>query len=148
MEGHVISLLNPIYDISYLDRNIFDILKTNEQMQILSINDVDPFDYIQNFNGEFRKLKSHQANFVRNQNYIILLPITSFPFTIDKLSYIKITFCEDVSVYLDYNVLHNDDKDKILNEYFDVSKSSINNISYYQFIKLKKFFLINFRRKH
>lgn len=57
--------------LSYLfDPNIVDIIKANVKNPVRKINGTEPLEYIQNFNKEFIKLKSPNAQFSLNENLI------------------------------------------------------------------------------
>ena len=49
---------------SYFDQNLLDKIISVTGWPITSINDLNPIDYIQTFNGNFRKIKSPQAQFI------------------------------------------------------------------------------------
>ena len=60
--------------------------------KILSINGEEPINYIQNFSGNFRNLKSPQGTFLKNIKSFNMIPISNYPFEKDKLTNIKIIY--------------------------------------------------------
>ena len=120
---------------SYFDPNLIDKVYSVTGWPIISINDLDPIDYIQTFNGNFRKLKSPQAQFVFNQNSIFVLPVISFPFEINYLSNIKIVYSSGTTINVNYKVLCGNDNNILLN-YFDIPDKKNPNFSF-QLLKPK-----------
>ena len=104
---------------------IFDIIKNNTNIPILSINGKNPFDYITNFGGNIKKLKSPQASFrfkfiSRNEQ-----SLEEFPLTIEELSNFTIIYDNDNKIITDYLFF------------------SMVNLSETEFIKENKFFFLN-----
>ena len=114
---------------SYFDANLIDKIYSVTGWSIKSINNLNPIDYIQTFNGDFRKLKSPQAQFVYNQNTLFLLSVLSYPFEINSLSNIKIEYSSGTTIYVNYKVICGKDKNILLN-YFDIPANSNSNFSY------------------
>ena len=64
---------------------IFEIIKANEGQSIHTINGQSPFDFIQNFGGEFFNLKNPQANYAfKTHNYMAPF-FAYFPFDEDEI---------------------------------------------------------------
>ena len=120
---------------SYFDQNLLDKIISVTGWPITSINDLNPIDYIQTFNGNFRKIKSPQAQFIYNQNIIYVLPVISYPFEINHLSNIKIVYSSGTTINVNYKVLCGKDHNILLN-YFDVSDNNNPNFSF-QLLKPK-----------
>jgi len=104
---------------------IIDIIKNNTNIPILSINGKNPFDYITNFGGNIKKLKSPQASFrfkyiSRNEQ-----SLEEFPLTIEELSNLTIVY---------------DNNDEIITDYLVYSMVNLNET---EFIKENKFFILN-----
>jgi len=104
---------------------IIDIIKNNTNIPILSINGKNPFDYITNFGGNIKKLKSPQASFrfkfiSRNEQ-----SLEEFPLTIEELSNLTIIYDNDDEIITDYLVY------------------SMVNLNETEFIKENKFFILN-----
>ena len=59
----VVSAPNHLFPFEESDSEINEIITRNQGEKIISINEQDPIDYIQNFNGDFRKLKNPHAYF-------------------------------------------------------------------------------------
>ena len=104
-------------------QTIFDIIAKNTETPILSINGKNPFEYFTNFGGDFRKLKSEQANFRSKFLSRNGQTFSEFPLTIEEL-------CNFTIIY--------DNGDTILTDYMVYSDISLNET---EFIK-KKIFLI------
>ncbi len=120
----VVSAPNPLFPFEESDSEIIEIITRNQGEKITSINGQDPIDYIQNFNGDFRKLKNPHADFLRNQNSIMATPLLPFPFKKEELTNIKIVYDNTESVELNFKVLF---IKTLLNEYFEVPKTEGNN---------------------
>ena len=104
---------------------IFDIIKNNTNIPISSINGKNPFDYITNFGGNIKKLKSPQASFrfkfiSRNEQ-----SLEEFPLTIEELSNLTIIYDNDYKIVTDYLLY------------------SMVNLNETNFIKENKFFILN-----
>ena len=68
------------------NETIYDIIKRNLNVPIKSINGVDPFEFITNFAGDFKKLKSAQATFrakFKEHNDLTKLNFYNYPLSID-----------------------------------------------------------------
>ena len=81
---------------------IFDIINNNTNIPISSINGKNPFDYITNFGGNIKKLKSPQASFrykfiSRNDQNL-----KEFPLTIEELSNFTIIYDNNYKITTDY----------------------------------------------
>jgi hypothetical protein len=120
---------------SYFDPNLMDKIYSVTGWPITSINNLNPIDYIQTFNRDFRKLKSPQAQFVFNQNNIFLLPVISYPFEINNLSNIKIVYSSGTTINVNYKVICGNDPNILLN-YFDAPDNNNSNFSF-QLLKPK-----------
>jgi len=104
---------------------IFDIIKNNTNIPISSINGKNPFDYITNFGGNIRKLKSPQASFrfkflSRNGQ-----SLDEFPLSIEEFSNLTIIYDNDKKIITDYLLM------------------SMTKLSETEFIKENKFFILN-----
>ena len=120
----VASVLNPLFPFEESDSEINEIITRNQGEKITSINGQDPIDYIQNFNGDFRKLKNPHAYFLRNQNSIMATPLLPFPFKKEELTNIKIIYDNKESVELNFKISFGEN---LLGEYFEVPKTEGNN---------------------
>ena len=83
---------------------IIDIINNNTNIPISSINGKNPFDYITNFGGNIKKLKSPQGSFrfklvSRNEQ-----SLDEFPLTIEELSNLTIIYDNDYKIITDYLV--------------------------------------------
>ena len=108
------------------DKNLIESLKSNTNIPIESINDVDPLQYIRNFNAGFRRLKSPQSQFVLNQRFIYMFELMNFPFEKSHLTNIKIKFENKNEVNTYYKAIYiNDTKsntEAFLSQYFIIPK--------------------------
>ena len=132
--NEVISYPISIFE-SYFDANLIDKIYSVTGWPITSINNLNPLDFIQTFNGNFRKLKSPQAQFIYNQNELFVLPVVSFPFEINDLSNIEIVYSSGTSITVNYKVLCGKDQNILLN-YFDLPDNNSPNFSF-QLLKPK-----------
>ena len=111
------------------NETIFDIIKKNIDIPIKSINGKDPFDYITNFGGVFKKLKSPQATFrykFINHNSQTL---NDYPLSIEELT--------------NFTVIY-DNGDIINTDFIIYSTKSLDET---EFIKENKFFVLNNNKK-
>ena len=115
--------------------------------KILSINGEEPINYIQNFSGNFRNLKSPQGTFLKNIKIFNMIPISNYPFEKDKLTNIKIIYENGNSITIDFKVLHNKEKNKILNQYFDLPIPGMENLSNFPILRPKHYIFDNFSDK-
>ena len=59
---------------------------------IISINDIDPFDFINNFGGDFVSTKNLHGTFSYKLDYHNDVPLSDYPLDKDELGELKITF--------------------------------------------------------
>ena len=129
---------NPMFPIDSLDENILDIINANILNAVISIKGSDPFDYIQKFNGNFKKLKDPNAQYTLNQNMFPYNMLNSIPFDIDDLTNIEIVYSKGMSISLDYKIIYNDDTAKLLNQFFDLPTNNFKESSnYFELLKPK-----------
>ena len=105
------------------DKKLINLIEQNAKNPIKRINNKNPIDYIQNFNGDFKKLKSPQAQFVFNQHFLQKMKIVDFPFEMEHLTDIKIEYKNDNS--------------NIINAYYKVINSN-NTESFFKGFVFKK----------
>ena len=132
-KNNVYSFSNEEY-ISF-DPDFEEEIKDFETKSILSINDMDPLDYIQKFNNNFRNIKSPQGQFVFNMNKISSFSILVFPLDSTSLTNIKILYEDESELVYNYKVLYINDNFQ-LGEYFNIPKNK--NHFFYEFLKPKK----------
>ena len=104
---------------------IFDIIKNNTNIPIKSINGKDPFDFITNFGGDFRKLKSPQANFRYKFVNHNVNTLKDYPLSIEDLTNFTLIY---------------DNGEKIVTDYMFYTISNLNDT---EFIKQNKFFIFD-----
>ena len=114
----------------YFDNTLIYKILENRDKKIISIDGLDPLNYIQNFNGDFNKFKSPQAQFVYNQYNSPLFKVSSFPFNKDKLTDITIKYENYDTLTFSYKVLQDKNKAELLNKYFDNPLTQNNNLEY------------------
>ena len=79
----------------------------SESTSIKSINNLDPFDYIQKFNGKFNQYKSHQAQFI--YNLLILnngFSIIDLPLDYESLTNIKVIYNNGTEISIDFIIYY------------------------------------------
>ena len=96
-EVYAIPINEEYFNKTEKDKNLIKLIEQNAKIPINFINNENPIDYIQNFNGEFKKLKSPQAQFVFNQHFLQKMKIVDFPFEMKRLTDIKIKYKNDDS---------------------------------------------------
>ena len=72
--------------------DIYDKCEDIINSPIKYINDMDPFDYIQNFGGNFLSLKNSHSTFSFKLNYHNNVPLKDYPLSLDELENYKIEF--------------------------------------------------------
>ena len=102
------------------DPNIVDIIEANAKNPVKSIKGTDPLDYIQNFNKQFCKLKSPNAQFTFNMNLHAGSSLINFPFVEEDLTNIKLEYTTGAVADVSYKIYNSaEDKDNLsLKEYF------------------------------
>ena len=129
------------------DPNIIDIIEANIKNPVRSINGSEPLDYIQNFNKQFRKVKSPNAQFTFNLNLHSSFSLRDFPFIGEDLINIKLEYTTDAIVDISYKIYNSAKDNLFLNEYFNFPNdinTSMNNI----IIIMPKFPLFNYLEKN
>ena len=89
----------------YFSGELIEKIKGLKSYYIRKINDMEPLDYIQQFNGEFYKQKSSQCQFIFNQISIHKIKFNNFPFKIQHLTDIKIEYSNGEIIIQNYKVL-------------------------------------------
>ena len=91
----------------YFSQEIIQTIESHKNIPISEINYQSPIEYIQNFNGDFRKYKSKQAQFIQNQHTIPKVNVSCFPFISTKnLSSISLSYSNSDFKIFDYKVIH------------------------------------------
>ena len=131
----VYSFSNEVY--RSFDPDLANEIKSFELKPIKSINGMNPLEYIQKFNNNFRNIKSPQGQFVFNMNKIQGFSILVFPLDSTSLTNIHIVYEDDSELIYNYRVLYCYDNYQ-LGEYFSVPKNP--NYFFYEFLKPKQNF--------
>lgn len=89
----------------YFSSELIEKIEGLKSYYIRKINDMEPLDYIQQFNGEFYKQKSSQCQFIINQDNIPKINLNKYPFKIEHLTDIKIEYSNGEIIIQNYKVL-------------------------------------------
>ena len=115
---------------------IYDIIKRNLNVPIKSINGVDPFEFITNFGGDFKKLKNEQATFrakFKEHNDLTKLNFFNYPLSSDYFNNYTVVYDNEQNfsteyIFISLIPLDDDDNYEKLN-YFKKNIKSINNLT-------------------
>ena len=92
---------------------------------LLSINNKDPFDYIQNLQSEFNSVHNKHAEFSKNLENAHKLSLAHNPFTEKQISNIQFVFDGGDNITLNYYINYKEEKDKtkeIINDDIDLKE--------------------------
>ena len=98
---------------------------------IASINDMDPFEWISNFGGNFVSTKNPQATFSFKLRYHNDVSLSEYPFSLEELSNFKVefegadSFTTDYVIYSDIDLDVEDNKLRNLNN--KINKKKVKN---------------------
>lgn len=135
-DGEIHAIPNPMFPRESFDEDIYNIISQNMIAGVTSINGLEPNDYIQNFNGLFKKLKDSNAQYTLNLNMIPYNMLNAIPLDIDDLTNIVIEYSTGISINLDYKIIYNDDTSILLNQYFDLHINNFNkSFNYLELLK-------------
>ena len=98
--------------------NLKKFLEDHSEIPIKSINNMDPFDYIQNWN-KFGGCKNFHAEFVNIINTITNFYLSDYPVNYTDINLNEYEFEDDKFIRLPYKVIIPNKDNKIFNEYFD-----------------------------
>ena len=121
--------IRPFYNCLFNYRNkkfINDNLQQHVNISLKSINNTEPFEYIQNF-GKYQKLKNRHAQFTDNLNSIKSSRIDFIPFDLSDLVGINYEFENGDIINLDYYFVTPSNFKDINQEEFEEFHLSINN---------------------
>ena len=91
---------------------IFEIIEKNKDNPIKTINGQTPFDFIQNFGGDFFNLKNKQANYAfKTHNYMAPYAIY-FPFDENEIGF-KVEYENGISFETEYAIVEISNNDNI-----------------------------------
>ena len=91
----------------FFDENVKNFVESHENEILKSINDKDPFDYIQNINAEFDAFYNKHSTFTRNMKSAHKINIYSNPLTQKQLSNITFVFEDESNITLSYYIYYN-----------------------------------------
>ena len=130
----------------FFELNIMDIINSNIKNPVKTIKGLDPIEYIQKFNGNFKKLKNNHAQFTINKNIIVGSTISEFPFRKDELANIELVYSTGRTVDVSYKVITSKDEKQLLSKFYDMptnyNKSYIN----YNLLRPKQFALEYYKK--
>ena len=148
-------LISPLF-LKIIDKEVYSLkndFKFAEQINIYegqaikSINGLNPIEYIQQFNGDFLKVKSPQAQFVLNQKLINNpIPFNGLPLDISNLTNIHIIYNDNTELFFNYRIIYIEKGflSYIFNVVFDFFSNIINvfyeNINFFEKEKWDSFF--------
>jgi len=123
--------------------NINNFLIDHLNIPIKSINNMNPFDYIQNWN-KFGRCKNAHAEFVHIIKDITNFYLVNYPVNYSDINLNEYEFEDNKFIRLPYKVINPDKNDKVFNQYFD---NYIKNFKFFQKIPsiniIKKQFLLS-----
>ena len=95
------------YCSNYYDKNIKDFILNHENVSLVSINGINPFDFIQNFGKDFYDTKNPHARFTMMLRNIHCFFLNMIPLNADELSGINFSFggSHDEKLIWDYYVI-------------------------------------------
>ena len=140
-EVYAIAINEEYFSQTEEDQELIKIINENYGIPINSINGKAPIEYIQDFNGDFMKLKSPQAQFVLNQRSIGMSQVMTFPFEIEDLTNIRIQFRNQLEAAFYYKVVLDDNSDNFLSKYFILPEKNKNNFNDLKIYKPKDFLI-------
>ena len=108
----------PSKNAHIFDPNIIDIIEANIKNPVRAINGKEPLDYIQNFNKQFWKLKSPNAQFTYNLAIHSGFSLINFPFIEEDLTNITLEYTTDAIAHISYKIYNSVKDNLFLNEYF------------------------------
>ena len=130
------------YFPNYDDNNdtIYDIIKRNLNVPIKSINGVDPFEFITNFGGDFKRLKNEQATFrakFKEHNDLTKLNFLNYPLSLDYFNNYTVVYDNEQNFTTEYIFIsliplddYVDDEDNYTKLNFSTNNiNSINNLT-------------------
>ena len=127
-EVYAIPINEEYFNVTDNDKKLINIIEQNTKNPIKRINNKNPIDYIQNFNGDFKKLKSPQAQFVFNQHFLQKMKIVDFPFEMEHLTDIKIEYENDNSNIINayYKVINSNNTESFFKDFVFKKKNQTN----------------------
>ena len=102
--------------INEFDSNIQNIIKSHLNIPLYSINDIDPFDYIQNW-GYFRSTKNPHAQFTRNIDVVSKFYLNEYPLFYWNITLNDYEFEDGTNLRLSY---------KLGKKFNDINNNKIN----------------------
>ena len=114
------------YCSNYYDKNIKDFILNHENVSLVSINGINPFDFIQNFGKDFYDTKNPHARFTMMLRNIHCFFLNMIPLNADELSGINFSF-------------GGSDEEKLILDYYVIKTENLFNKNENSLVDLKKF---------
>ena len=92
----------------FFDEEVKKFVEEHENAILKSINDNDPFDYIQNINVEFEPFYNKHSTFTRNMKSAHKINICSNPLSQEQLSDLTFVFEDESNITLSYYLYYNE----------------------------------------
>ena len=90
------------FDSLFIKKSLFSNYDNYYNKKIISINGEDPFQYIENFFGDFKIYHSSQTNYIDALDTIKSIPIGIHPFLKEELENMTIVFEDDDEITINY----------------------------------------------
>ena len=116
-ENDIISLFLNADDIE-------EICGSYSDYPISSINDMDPFEWINNFGGNFVSTKNPQATFSFKLRYHNQVSLGDYPFSLEELKNFKVEFEDEEGGSVSFET------DYIISSDIDIEKSKLRNLEF------------------
>lgn len=87
--------------------NILNICSENEESPIETINDMNPFDFINNFGLNFLSTKNEHATFSFKLHNHNVLPLSDYPLKINDFENLNIVFSSEATINTKYYIAKN-----------------------------------------
>ena len=111
-------------------------LYQNKDVHIKTINDLNPFDFIQTF-GKYPILKSEQANFVYNLKIVYAGNLQFYPFIKSDFNNITIKFENDLEVTFNYTIYKIQNNNRRLIQIQPLENNKQNPLNYINLLETK-----------
>ena len=83
---------------------VFDVYNENDEIPIKSINDKNPFDFINDFGNNFLSTKNEHSTFSFKMKFHNDLDLSDYPFSIEDFPQLDIEFESEAHIYTKYYI--------------------------------------------